>query len=473
MLFHSLVFVLFAVLFYLVWPLVKGRQRPRWIWLTGMSFVFYGWWDWRFLLLILASGILDFLCALGMERYPERRGQLLLVSVLGNVGSLAIFKYLDFLIGSLGTFLAWISPHLPGLPSAPTPVGLTLPVGISFYTFQSMSYTIDVYRGQVKPVRSLWHFMAYLAMFPQLVAGPIVRAATLLPQLEGAPPDPDDDALLEGTRWLVHGYFKKAVIADNLAPFIEQVFSSHAGEFSGATWWMATLAFHFQIYCDFSGYSDIARGLARWMGYEFPRNFDHPYGAASIREFWRRWHQTLSSWFYDYVFIPLGAARGGWRTALRNLWITFLLSGLWHGAAWKFVVWGAVHAAFISVEQGTRWPERVRVLRGGRLLSVLVTWLCLQASWVLFRAEGLEEALAILSRMFTLAPGAGASSSDRVWIWIAVILGREIYLIAGGDQSRFARSPRWRTWEPVLLVALLWGAVFLRGPGTAFLYFQF
>jgi len=469
MLFNSAVFLIFAVIFFLGWPLLRSGARRRWIFLIAASAVFYGWWDLRFLLLILASGLLDFAVGLGMERFPRRRRALLLASIVGNVGSLATFKYLGFFTANLNAALAGL-----GFDAAIPAVQLTLPVGISFYTFQSMSYTIDIYRGQIRPTHSVLHFFAYLAMFPQLVAGPIVRARDLLPQLEHAGPTTATQRW-EGIKLLTHGYFKKVVIADNLAPAVNAAFGSATSGESALFWWVVVSMFAFQIYCDFSGYSDIARGLARWMGYDFPRNFDHPYVSSSIREFWTRWHISLSTWFRDYVYIPLGGNRLGAALGHRNMWATMVVSGLWHGAAWTFLAWGVLHALYFSIERLTGWPDRLKQLPGGRHLATLLVVLQVWVAWVVFRAENIGQAADILARMFgtgfALDPVLAIGAAPLIALGVGI--AREAYFYFGLDKGRFARSRLGIALEPVGIAVLIAACIFLRGKGNDFIYFQF
>jgi alginate O-acetyltransferase complex protein AlgI len=470
-LFNSLEFILFGILFFAGWPLLRRRRNSRWAYLVAASFFFYGWWDWRFLFLIVGSGLIDYFAALGMLRWPRRRKLLLVASVVGNVGSLATFKYLDFFLGNVNGALRLLGIEAP----APLP-HMILPVGISFYTFQSMSYTIDVYRGRMRPTRNPLHFFAYLAMFPQLVAGPIVRAAHLLPQLEQAPAT-DEPARWDGLRLIVYGYFKKAVIADSLARYVNAAFAAAEPVPSCSYWWLIMVLFAFQIYCDFSGYSDIARGLARWMGYDFPRNFDHPYVATSFREFWARWHISLSSWFRDYVYIPLGGSRRGALRAHLNLWITMLVSGLWHGAAWTFAAWGAVHAAYLSLERVTQWPRRLRALPGGRHVAAAIVFVLVVLGWVFFRAQSFGQAWAILQRMFDFAhlePRVIATNVHvRALILVALAGLRQVYVHLGLGEAKWANR-RWAAaGRIVVLAVLLVACIFLRGKGSAFIYFQF
>ena len=470
MVFNSSIFIVFAAAFFLVWKLMPARTQPRWAVLVVASYLFYGWWDWRFLFLITASGLLDFVAAIGMERYPRYRRALLLASIAGNVGALATFKYAGFLTDSLNALLRLLGPGVQ-LP----PVRLTLPIGISFYTFQSMSYTFDVYKGSLRPTRNPLHFFAYLAMFPQLVAGPIVRAADLLPQLEKVS-RPTDSQRWQGLKLLAHGYFKKTVLADNLAPAVNAAFGWGTAVQSCPYWWVAVTMFAFQIYCDFSGYTDIARGLGKWMGYEYPVNFGRPYSAASFRDFWRRWHISLSTWFRDYVYIPLGGSRRGTLLSHRNMWATLLVAGLWHGAAWTFVIWGALHAAYLSFERVTRWPQRMGGWFGGRFIVTLLVLVQVWIGWVFFRAESLPQAVRILRTMLSfdnLSIAPVLELGPPALLFLLVALASECYSYLGLDRSAIAASRLARLAEPVLLALMIAACVYLRGPGSAFIYFQF
>jgi D-alanyl-lipoteichoic acid acyltransferase DltB (MBOAT superfamily) len=365
--FHSLAFLIFAAVFFALWPLLKKGNIRRWSFIIVASFVFYGWWDWRFLFLLVGTGFIDFAAALAMEKWPKNKRLFLILSLGSNISALGFFKYSGFIAENIDHLLLHIGlvTHLRlELPD----YALMLPVGISFYTFQAMSYTVSVYWRQMPATRNILHFFAFLSMFPQLVAGPISRATNLLPQLLV------DRRITEEDRWagttlVIRGFFKKLVIADHLAPIVTAAFSSPVLPESPFYWWGVAAAFAFQIYFDFSGYSDIARGLARWMGYDLMVNFNQPYTATSLKEFWTRWHISLSSWFRDYVYIPLGGSRlGQWRSHL-NMWVTMLISGLWHGAAWHFVMWSACHAFFLSIERITQIPRRLGISRIGQFVS--------------------------------------------------------------------------------------------------------
>ncbi len=469
--FNSLIFLLFATVFFGLWPFTKRNLNLRWFYLTFASFVFYGWWDWRFLFVIAGSGLLDYGAALGMTRWPQHRRSFLWVSIIGNVGSLAVFKYSGFVADTLSALAKGMGYDLALRTDLPDFL-LILPVGISFYTFQSMSYTIDVYRGELKPTRNILHFFAYLSMFPQLVAGPIVRARDLLPQLR-APAPCDEPRQWEGLQLVVFGFFKKVVIADSLAPRVNAAFDAPTLSTSSIFWWAAVTAFAFQIYCDFSGYTDIARGLAKWMGYDFLDNFNHPYTSTSLREFWQRWHISLSSWFRDYVYIPLGGSRTTPCRMYVNIWITMVVSGLWHGAQWHFVMWGAAHALLYSLERATKWPDRLKQLPGGRLLAaflvIVQVWIC----WVFFRATSFGQALYILKCMFAFTGGLGTGLGGRATLALSLIVLRELYVFCG-FRPRVIRSAALRNvlW-PVILSVMIVACVYLRGQGSEFIYFAF
>ena len=471
MLFNSIEFLVFLGAFLAIWPLFRSRDNRRWLCLVAASFFFYGWWDWRFLFLLTASGLIDYGVGLGMKRFPRHRKPLLIASIAGNLGTLATFKYLDFVIENANSAFA-----LFGADLQISPARLVLPIGISFYTFQSMSYTIDVYRGTLKPTRNILHFFAYLAMFPQLVAGPIVRACDLLPQLARAV-RPTEQQRWDGLRLIVYGFFKKVVIADSLAPVVGAAFSATTVVDSAAYWWTIMIMFAVQIYGDFSGYSDIARGLAKWMGYDFPLNFNTPYIASSFRDFWARWHISLSTWFRDYVYLPLGGSRRGRLAGHVNMWSTMLLSGLWHGASWTFVGWGAVHASLLSIERITDWPKRILRLPGGRHLATLLVFCTVTIALAVFRAQSLSQAWAVISTMFCITH-ANPDALRELIHWrsllpVAAIGLHHAYLHFGIDRLTL---PDWNLrpiLQPAVLAMLIWACIFLRGTGNAFIYFQF
>ncbi|MEN6428669.1 MAG: MBOAT family O-acyltransferase [Phycisphaerales bacterium] len=470
--FNSLVFIIFAACFFAVWPVLRVRPNTRWVFLVAASFLFYGWWDWRFLFLIMASGLIDFFAALAIERFAQYRRPILLISMLGNVGSLAVFKYLGLATGTLN----W-SLRLLGVDAQIPVTHLILPVGISFYTFQSMSYTIDVYRGELRATHNVFHFFAYLSLFPQLVAGPIIRARDLLPQLESARPTTETQRW-EGLKLIVFGYFKKVVVADTLASAVNAAFAASSPPDSACYWWTIMVMFAFQIFCDFSGYSDIARGLANWMGYEFPVNFDNPYTSGSFREFWQRWHISLSSWFRDYVYIPLGGSHRGKAYALLAMWLTMLISGLWHGAAWTFVLWGAVHALYLSAERLSDWPRRLARLPAGRHIAVLAVFAMTVVAWVPFRAQTFAQITVVLARMFDFASFDYALAhkliDNNAVNVLLIMIGQQVVMYLGRDRViEPAESRVRRLLEPAVIATLILVCVFMRAPSSTFIYFQF
>ncbi|MDC6366496.1 MBOAT family protein [Muricauda sp. AC10] len=404
MLFNSLDFaIFFSIVFVLYW-LVSGNRRWRNILVLVSSYVFYGWWDWRFLFLIAISSIVDFF--VGQRLYNEKdvkiRKRLLLISLIVNLGFLVYFKYTNFLID---TFVD--SFRLFGKELEITTLKIILPVGISFYTFQTLSYTIDIYRQQLKPTKDWLSFFAFVAFFPQLVAGPIERASHLLPQFYKTYKF-NYEQVKSGLLLMVFGLFKKMVIADRAALYVNEVYNN-PGSYEGIETIIATVCFAFQIYCDFSGYSDIAIGAARTMGFDLMKNFDSPYLSKSITEFWRRWHISLSTWFRDYVYIPLGGSRKGKYRTYYNLFIVFLVSGLWHGAAMTFVIWGVIHGVIIVAEKAiSKRKEKVFSLLkidkrtfANKLFFMGITFTIVCFAWVFFRANSFADSTTIIAGFFT------------------------------------------------------------------------
>ena len=336
MLFNSIIFLTFIVIVFLVYPRLRLRQQN--LFLLVASYVFYGWWDWRFSILLLTSTVVDFWVGQGLQatESPKHRKYLLFISIAVNLGILGFFKYFNFFIESAATVLAAIGfdPHMPVLK-------VILPIGISFYTFRTLTYTIDIYRGKLSPTGSFVDYALFTSFFPQILAGPIERAANLLPQIS-APRQVTRAKVLTGLNLILIGYFKKVAIADTLAPIVGKIFDTPEAMSSGQLL-TGMYAYTFQIYGDFSGYTDIARGIACILGFESMVNFNTPYLSRNITEFWRRWHISLSTWFRDYLYVPLGGNRLGPARTYANLFITMLLCGLWHGAAWTFVLWGGLH----------------------------------------------------------------------------------------------------------------------------------
>jgi D-alanyl-lipoteichoic acid acyltransferase DltB (MBOAT superfamily) len=413
MLFTELRFlVFFAVVFVVHWALRGNTARK--IFLLVVSYAFYAGWDWRFLGLIVASTLVDYIAgrALGREGLTagQRRGWMI-ASLIVNLGILGLFKYYDFFVTSAVELSAWL-----GLPLSARTLSLTLPVGISFYTFQTLSYTLDVYRERLAPVTSLLDFSLFVAFFPQLVAGPIVRASTFLPQLDTGRSFAKVLVRQQLTLFLI-GYVKKACVADNLAAAIDPVFADPAG-YSTAALWVALFLYGVQIYCDFSGYSDMAIAVAGLLGYELALNFYFPYLATTVTEFWRRWHISLSTWFRDYLYLPLGGNRGSAARTYFNLATVFVLCGLWHGASWNFVVWGVVHGALLIAERITGWRNRV----GLALPGWAVTQLCVMLAWIPFRTANLASAGSFLGGMFGATHRhTQGLSPELAWLLLALL----------------------------------------------------
>jgi alginate O-acetyltransferase complex protein AlgI len=393
MLFNSFQFLFFFVLVWLLFLVTRGTARK--IILLIASYYFYMCWSTRYIWVIWGITLIDYLAGLQIEKaeQPARRRLYLGISLFCNVGLLILFKYFNFLTGSFRT-----ASHLFGLRYDPPLLAIILPVGLSFHTFQAMSYTIEVYRRRVPAEKRLLEYALYVAFFPQMVAGPIERPYELLPQFHREP-RVSWDGVRAGMVQALWGLFKKMVLADNVADFVKLIYDTPR-HFNGAALLMATLLFSIQIYCDFSGYTDIALGLARMMGYELRINFMQPYFSRSVGEFWRRWHISLSTWFRDYVYIPLGGNRVTLSRHYANLMITFVISGLWHGANWTFVVWGFLHGAYLIVAQTTapsaaRFGRMLGLDRVPRLVScfkTVVTFSLVTFAWIFFRANNLRDA---------------------------------------------------------------------------------
>ena len=472
MVFNSLVFLVFFAVVYAAYRMLPHRGQNRLLLVS--SYVFYGWWDWRFAGLLAAtsfsswaSGLIIAKCrAGGNERgaWWASAGNIAL-----NLGILGFFKYYNFFVES---FVALFG-HF-GLGLEPRLLGIVLPVGISFYTFQALSYSIDVYRGELEPTRNWVDFFAFVAFFPQLVAGPIERAGHLLPQMEN-PRTVTREGVANGAWLAMWGLFKKVVIADNLASLVDSAFGVEGA--SGAMGWIAVYAFAMQIYCDFSGYSDIARGVARMMGFELMENFRLPYLAKNPKEFWARWHISLSTWLRDYVYIPLGGNRKGSLRQMCNLFVTMLLGGLWHGAAWTFVAWGGFHGALLAAWHGwARGHVRKICPNSGRWIWVrrIVMFHLVCLGWVFFRAESFGEAWGVLARTFT----------DWTWdiraanmLTAMVLLCWPLWLIqalqcATDDMEASRRLSVVPRAALILVMALMFICVGNTG-GGAFIYFQF
>lgn len=401
MLFNSLEFLLFLpTVFFLYWFVFKNQLRAQNVLLLVASYIFYGWWDWRFLSLIIASTFLDYFVAiqLGKTAISKKRKLLLGISLVGNLGMLGFFKYYNFFVASW--IEAWSSV---GIAMEASTLNIILPVGISFYTFQTLSYTIDVYRKEMEPTKSFIDFAAFVTFFPQLVAGPIERASHLLPQFYKNRTFDYQNAV-DGVKLIIWGMFKKVVVADNCAFFVNKIFENPEAYSSGELF-VGMVFFAFQIYGDFSGYSDIAIGLSKLFGFDLMVNFKFPYFSRDIAEFWRRWHISLSTWFRDYIYIPLGGSKGTQGLQIRNVMIIFLVSGFWHGANWTYVVWGLFHALlFLPLLLFNVNRSHLITKSYGWLdfAKIGVTFLVVCIGWVFFRADSIAAAFQYLAHMFEL-----------------------------------------------------------------------
>lgn len=475
MLFNSLVFaVFFPTVFLLYWLLVRSARLQNRLLLVA-SYVFYGWWDWRFLGLIAASTCLDFVAGSRIAGATDQRTKKrwLQLSLAANLGLLGVFKYLGFFADSLIS-----AANSIGWQLAPWTVHIVLPVGISFYTFQTLSYTIDIYRGTLRPTKRLEEFALYVAFFPQLVAGPIERAASLLPQISAARRRTTPGQMSAGVFLIVWGLWKKTVVADNLSLIVNPVFADHSSH-SGLTLLLVTLAFAWQIYCDFSGYSDIARGLCKTLGFELMLNFRLPYFALNPTDFWLRWHISLSSWLRDYLYIPLGGNRGGGVGTYRNLALTMLLGGLWHGAAWTFLLWGAFHGSILVIYRRLEpkpihhapWDGGPR--RWARAAAQMAVMFCLTlVGWVIFRAESVEQIGYFLTQWSLVPQDDDAFRLKRLCAYVAPLILVQIHQYLTNDLLAPLRLPLLLRAAFFLFLILTISAFGVRSGGD-FIYFQF
>jgi D-alanyl-lipoteichoic acid acyltransferase DltB (MBOAT superfamily) len=479
MLFNSIEYAIFLpIVFLLYWFVFNKNLKWQNLFVIVASYTFYGWWDWRFLFLIAFTSFCSWGSGLLISGYKENTKKAKTVSTLNivlNLLILGVFKYYDFFAKEFA--------ELFGLSSDGLLLNIILPVGISFYTFQALSYSIDVYRGKLRPTKDIIQFFAYVSFFPQLVAGPIERATNLLPQFE-KPRRFDYDVAVDGMRQILWGLFKKMVVADNCAIYVDQVFSNQQS-YSGSTLLLAAVLFTFQIYGDFSGYSDIAIGTAKLFGIKLMRNFNVPYFSRDIAEFWRRWHISLTTWFRDYVYIPLGGSRVSKAKVIRNTFAIFLLSGFWHGANWTFVVWGAYHALlFLPLILLGKNRKHTDVVASGRAFpslkeigQMLLTFLLVVVGWIVFRADNIKEAWNYVCGLFSRSLFSIPWLDTRhyylpVLIGIVVMMAvewiqrdRDHAFDLNGIKSHVLKFGIYY----VMVVALFW----FGGHAESFIYFQF
>lgn len=476
MLFNSIEFLFYLPIVFLLYWLLSNKLKSQNAFIVIASYIFYGWWEWKFLVLIFITTLFSYLSGIGIKKLPKYRKSVLWGNVLLNLGILCLFKYFNFfsenlqvLFNSFGIHLDWVT------------LNLILPVGISFYTFQALSYSIDVYRDKIEPTRDIIAFFAFISFFPQLVAGPIERATNLLPQFLKSRSF-DYPTAVDGCRQILWGLFKKMVVADNCAIGVNEIFSDY-NSLGGGNLWIGAVLFTFQIYGDFSGYSDIAIGTAKLFGIKLMRNFNFPYFSRDIAEFWRKWHISLTTWFRDYIYIPLGGSRCKRDKIVRNTFVIFLTSGFWHGANWTFVVWGAYHALlFIPLIITGKNKKFTNSVASGRYLpsfseSVLMAWtfLLVLIGWIIFRADNISHAWEYISRMFTHLYFTQPIIGFKALVWISVLMviewlqrERQHAFDFSGSRLMSNKAVRWSIYAVTFVICIVFS-----GEQTNFIYFQF
>lgn len=479
MLFNSIDFVIFLpIVFIIYWFLANKSIKHQNILIVLSSYLFYGWWDWRFLSLILFSTLVDYSIGLELSKQKDQKKRKLLLwsSLLVNLGFLGFFKYYNFFLDNFVSAFTFFGGSIKG-----DYLDIILPVGISFYTFQTLSYSIDVYKGKLEPTNDFIAFSAFVCFFPQLVAGPIERATNLLPQFLKKRKF-DYSKAVDGMRQILWGLFKKIVIADNCAFYANEIFNNSTN-YSGSTLLLGAVLFTFQIYGDFSGYSDIAIGVSRLFGVDLKQNFAFPYFSRDVGEFWRRWHISLSTWFRDYLYIPLGGSHGGTWKKIRNTFIIFIVSGFWHGANWTFIFWGALNAIYFLPLLLTKTNRKnIDVIAKGRtfptfkeFLSVLITFFLTVLAWVFFRAENINHAFQFIFEIFSSSFFHSLEVKPKGIITILILLfliiewlGREEQFAItklGLNSKAFFRY----SFYVLLIFSLFW----FGGKDQQFIYFQF
>ena len=484
MLFNSIDFAIYLpIVFFLYWFIFNKNLRSQNLLLLIVSYIFYGWWDYRFLSLIFISSAVDFVVGteLSKTKLIKKRRLFLLASIVVNIGLLGFFKYYNFFADSFYDAFTFM-----GMRIKPSHLNIVLPVGISFYTFQTLGYSIDVYKKRIKPSNDIIVFFAFVSFFPQLVAGPIERATNLLPQFYQKRQF-DYDKAVDGMRQILWGLFKKIVIADNLAKYVNEIFANYA-DHTGSTLLLGAIFFAFQIYCDFSGYSDIAIGTARLFGFDLMRNFAYPYFSRDIAEFWRRWHISLSTWFRDYVYIPLGGSRANTLIKIRNIFIIFLVSGFWHGANWTFIVWGFIHACYylplMLLKRNRNYIDTIAVNHilptFEEFFQISITFFITTIAWVFFRAQTIKDAFLYLNRIFSESLLQFPDIHPNRIILITIIfiliewLQRDKLHPLQFDSAIFRKATlkpvKWTIYFTILLSIFLFGNF---SSNYEFIYFQF
>lgn len=480
MLFNSFEFLLFLPLVFILYWIVFKKLKNRNILLLIASYLFYGWWDYRFLCLIIGITVISWYCGMLLKKHEHKKRTnlgVLWFMITVSLGCLFLFKYFNFFSTEFCRILNYV-----GLQSDSITLDLVLPVGISFYTFQALSYVIDVYRGDIKSVSKPLPYFVFISFFPQLVAGPIERASNLIPQFEKNREFRYNEGC-SGMKLILWGLFKKVIIADNASAGVNIIFADFT-EVGTLNLWIGALLFTFQIYGDFSGYSDMAVGTARLFGIKLMRNFNMPYFSRNIADFWRRWHISLTSWFRDYVYIPLGGNRCGKAKTVRNTMIVFITSGLWHGANLTFIVWGLYHAILFlpnvimgkrKVKLSTELNENSKLNFAGTVLLIGVTFFLVMIGWIIFRADNLTHAIQYISLMFSRYTPVEFIIGKISLLWIALFIimewvgkDKETPLSLCGHGVFKFKTMRWLFYVSVYLVCLIFG-----GAQSDFIYFQF
>jgi alginate O-acetyltransferase complex protein AlgI len=475
MLFNSIDFAIFLPLVFILYWFVTNRSLTlQNLFILFASYLFYAWWDYRFLALIALSTVIDYVVAKQLKREDRKKQRklLLLISVVFNLGLLAFFKYFNFFIDS------WVDAwSMLNINMQRSTLEIILPVGISFYTFQTLSYTIDVYRKRIEPTNNFIQFAAFVSFFPQLVAGPIERASHLLPQFNKKRIFNSEDAI-SGFYLIIWGLFKKVVVADNCAFFVNQIFDG-SGSYSSVELFLGAMLFAFQIYGDFSGYSDIAIGVARLFGFSLMTNFSFPYFSRDIAEFWRRWHISLSTWFRDYVYIPLGGSRGNHWLQLRNVFIVFLISGFWHGANWTFIIWGAIHALLflpLLLTKKNRTYVAETQLSLAQVPKILLTFFMVTVAWIFFRADTVTIAYQLVLDIFSfngLSVALFFKSSKTILFTIIIVISILILLVFELFAVQKNQKEVMLTKYSAILITLLICFMGVFKNPSDFIYFQF
>ncbi len=455
------------------WIFFSKNSKRQNIFLFCSSLLFYAGWDYRFLSLILFSSVLDYFVGIAIYNETHRLGKkkLLVLSLVANIGLLFVFKYFNFFIDSFNQFSSMI-----GFQSNLAFLNIILPVGISFYTFQTLSYTIDIFNGKIKPTQDWIDFATYVCFFPQLVAGPIERASRILPQLSQKRSF-DWNQGNEGIRKIIIGLFKKVVVADSLAPMVEHTFTNYQ-DLSSFALFLGALYFTFQIYCDFSGYSDIAVGISKLFGINLMENFNYPYFARNIGDFWKRWHISLTTWFRDYLYLPLGGSRGPLLFSFRNITIVFLVSGFWHGANWTFIFWGLIHVIYyipyFLIKKNPKSIFLSNLIIKNKILAVITTFVLVMLSWVFFRSNTIEDAWLYLYRLFSMAEGqnmflnpANNLNATYYLLYILFFLFIDYYISLEKKESDLQR----RLFNSGLFLIILFFVQM--DDAESFIYFQF